>query len=239
MHAGMKLVCVKHFPEAKFSLYFLAQRLPEGETAPSDPEAEASWGIMKRMHDPVLELTHNHGTEADAAFSYHNGNTEPRGFGHTGFLCDDLEVGAMRGIGFNGSLPSFVRPDDAPTHPPPTPHHTTPHPTTTRTRQGACAMLEAAGVAFQKKPQDGSMRGLAFALDPDGKRLAEPSPAAARTETGWLHVHTHTFMMVNTHIHDGDTERSQSPIRPPPPPHTHDNRQATGSSSWAGDSPSN
>lgn len=29
-------------------------------------------------------------------------------------------------------------------------------------------MLEAEGVAFQKKPQDGSMRGLAFAKDPDG-----------------------------------------------------------------------
>jgi hypothetical protein len=33
-------------------------------------------------------------------------------------------------------------------------------------------MLEAAGVGFQKKPQDGSMRGLAFAKDPDGKLCA-------------------------------------------------------------------
>jgi hypothetical protein len=48
----MKLVCIKHFPEAKFSLYFLAQHLPEGLEAPTDPEAEGSWGIMKRMHDP-------------------------------------------------------------------------------------------------------------------------------------------------------------------------------------------
>lgn len=30
-------------------------------------------------------------------------------------------------------------------------------------------MLEAEGVAFQKKPQDGTMRGLAFAKDPDGQ----------------------------------------------------------------------
>lgn len=138
----MKLLCVKHFPEAHFSLYFLGQRLPEGEAAATDPEAEASWGVMKRMHDPggwvfcllvvvagggvvwgkgscvwvggwvclfihrpflwrhspaphkftVLELTHNHGTEDDPAFAYHNGNTDPRGFGHVGFLCDDLEV---------------------------------------------------------------------------------------------------------------------------------------------------
>lgn len=31
-----------------------------------------------------------------------------------------------------------------------------------------CAELEAKGTAFQKKPNDGNMKGLAFALDPDG-----------------------------------------------------------------------
>jgi lactoylglutathione lyase len=38
----------------------------------------------------VLELTHNHGTESQVDFKYHNGNDEDqgqvRGFGHTGFL---------------------------------------------------------------------------------------------------------------------------------------------------------
>lgn len=54
----------------------------------------------KRNTTTVLELTHNHGTEDEPAFSYHNGNTDPRGFGHTGFLCDDLEVGACMGLGW-------------------------------------------------------------------------------------------------------------------------------------------
>lgn len=31
----------------------------------------------------------------------------------------------------------------------------------------ACAFLEANGVVFKKRPQDGTMRGLAFAYDPD------------------------------------------------------------------------
>ena len=32
----------------------------------------------------------------------------------------------------------------------------------------ASADLEAAGVQFQKRPDEGKMKGLAFALDPDG-----------------------------------------------------------------------
>lgn len=38
----------------------------------------------------VLELTHNHGTESDDSFAYHNGNTDPRGFGHIAFNVDDV-----------------------------------------------------------------------------------------------------------------------------------------------------
>merc|ERR1712072_1227683 len=32
----------------------------------------------------------------------------------------------------------------------------------------ACEILEKSGVKFQKKPDEGRMKGLAFALDPDG-----------------------------------------------------------------------
>jgi len=60
-----------------FSLYFLGT-VPEGET-------ELPPGR------PVLELTHNHGTENDADFSHFSGNEDGRkGFGHIGFLVDDV-----------------------------------------------------------------------------------------------------------------------------------------------------
>lgn len=78
------------------------------------------------MFNPVLELTHNHGTEDDPNFSYHNGNTEPKGFGHTGFLVDDVykacaeyeeagiefvkkpDGGKIKGIAFIKGLEGFL-----------------------------------------------------------------------------------------------------------------------------------
>jgi lactoylglutathione lyase len=76
---GMKVVEDRHFEEAKFSLYFLAS-----STAPDGSE-------LKTMFAPVLELTHNHGTEDDDSFKHHNGNEDGRqGFGHIGFLVDNV-----------------------------------------------------------------------------------------------------------------------------------------------------
>ena len=75
---GMRLVQENHFGPGSgdFSLYFLADaiNMPEGVDI-SDSFA------------PVIELTHNHGTENDPDFKYHNGNDQDngavRGFGHT------------------------------------------------------------------------------------------------------------------------------------------------------------
>ncbi|CEL93298.1 unnamed protein product [Vitrella brassicaformis CCMP3155] len=119
---GMTLVRVMHAND--FSLYFMAS-IPKEEAAnvPTDPESPEAAEYMKNLWQPVLELTHNHGTEKDDTFTYHNGNDQPQGYGHIGFLVDDLEA--------------------------------------------ACASLEQQGVPFKKKPQDGKMRGIAFAYDPD------------------------------------------------------------------------
>lgn len=94
-----------------FSLYYLGT-VPDGDSEFPDDR-------------PVLELTHNHGTEKDENFQHYNGNEADRkGFGHLGFLVDDVYE--------------------------------------------TCKQLEEAGYAMQKAPDAGSMKGLAFARDPDG-----------------------------------------------------------------------
>jgi lactoylglutathione lyase len=108
---GMKLLTEKHFDD--FSLYFLGSSV-----VPDD-------AVVKDMFQPVLELTHNHGTEMDDAFKLLNGNEEGRqGFGHIGFLVDDVYK--------------------------------------------ACDEIREMGYGFRKEPDGGTMKGLAFAYDPDG-----------------------------------------------------------------------
>lgn len=118
---GMTLVKKREFPDGEFDLYFLA-KLSEDErnNLPSGTELE-DWVSRQRG---ILELTHNYGTENDAHFSYHDGNTEPKGFGHICF-----------------SVPSL---DEAVAH---FDHH---------------------GVVFKKRPEEGSMKDIAFIKDPDG-----------------------------------------------------------------------
>mmetsp|Transcript_6546 Transcript_6546/g.24313 ORF Transcript_6546/g.24313 Transcript_6546/m.24313 type:complete len:134 (+) Transcript_6546:28-429(+) len=121
----MTLVRESHFGD--FSLYFLAS-LPKGFDVPDPTSEEASPFVKRELYPacvPILELTHNHGTEDDPDFQHYNGNDEPRrGFGHLGFLVDDV--------------------------------------------YDACAKLENAGVSFQKRPDEGGIKGIAFAKDPDG-----------------------------------------------------------------------
>ena len=72
---GFSVIREAHFAQAKFSLYFLILDPEEAARAPSDPAERRSWLANLRG---VLELTHNHGTEDDPAFAYHDGNSEPR-----------------------------------------------------------------------------------------------------------------------------------------------------------------
>ena len=88
---GFRLVDKRDFPEAAFSLYFLA--LVDPAQIPADDAARHQW--MKSIPG-VLELTHNHGTEDDADFSYHSGNSDPRGFGHLCVAVPDIHAACAR-----------------------------------------------------------------------------------------------------------------------------------------------
>ncbi|KAH9660565.1 Lactoylglutathione lyase [Citrus sinensis] len=83
---GMSLLKRLDFPEMKFSLYFLGYE--DTASAPADPVDRTVWTFGKPA---TIELTHNWGTESDPDFKgYHNGNSEPRGFGHIGITVDDV-----------------------------------------------------------------------------------------------------------------------------------------------------
>ncbi|WKY04404.1 hypothetical protein Q1695_005420 [Nippostrongylus brasiliensis] len=116
---GMRLLKQMDFTSGQFSLYFMGYR--EADEIPKDDKEKDHFALSALA---TIELTHNWGTENQPEFSYHNGNKEPRGFGHIGIVVPDVNK--------------------------------------------ACERFEKLGVKFIKKPQDGSMKGLAFIQDPDG-----------------------------------------------------------------------
>ncbi|KAJ8424032.1 hypothetical protein Cgig2_017719 [Carnegiea gigantea] len=103
---GRRLLKRLDFPEMKFSLYFLGYE--DTASAPSDPVDRTVWTFSKKA---TIELTHNWGTESDPEFNgYHNGNTDPRGFGHIGVTVDDTYKACER---FERLGVEFVKkPDD-------------------------------------------------------------------------------------------------------------------------------
>ncbi|WKX92883.1 hypothetical protein Q1695_010705 [Nippostrongylus brasiliensis] len=116
---GMRLLKQMDFPSGRFSLYFMGYK--EAGEIPKDDKEKDYFALSTLA---TIELTHNWGTENQPEFNYHNGNIEPRGFGHIGIVVPDVNK--------------------------------------------ACERFEKLGVKFIKKPQDGSMKGLAFIQDPDG-----------------------------------------------------------------------
>ena len=83
----MELVYTLEIPSAGFNLYYLGY--PSGSTSTS-----ATCSIP--FHEGLLGLTWHYGTEKQADFSYHNGNTKPQGFGHICISVDDLDAACSR-----------------------------------------------------------------------------------------------------------------------------------------------
>jgi lactoylglutathione lyase len=152
-HFGMKLIHWICFPQWTFTVYFL--ELPrEGQTVPScslEKTGIENEKYLNTMSGTTIELTHNHGAEMDDNFKVWNGNTGRDADPGPNYA----EEPAARGFGhiaFNC--------DDV---------------------YAASEMLEKNGVKFQKRPDEGRMKGLAFALDPDGYWLE----IVRREKLGW------------------------------------------------------
>jgi lactoylglutathione lyase len=101
---GMTMLEKFDFPDMAFSLYFMGYPMSD---IPEDRAERAKWIFEQPA---LLELTHNYGTESETDFHYHNGNDEPRGFGHIGISVPDVYAASER---FEKLGVEFVkRPDD-------------------------------------------------------------------------------------------------------------------------------
>ena len=117
---GMTLVKEIPFPSFRFTLFFLGYISDSAEL----PDDDVGRTVLAFASPAMLELTHNWGTENEEGPVYHNGNADPRGFGHIGIAVPDVNA--------------------------------------------ACERFTRLGVNFVKRPEEGSMKGLAFIQDPDG-----------------------------------------------------------------------
>nr|CAI5848927.1 unnamed protein product [Callosobruchus analis] len=84
---GMKLLTKLDFPSMKFSLYFMGYEDDDNLKLELSCKERISWALGRKA---TLELTHNWGTENDDNYKPHNGNAEPKGYGHIGIVVPDV-----------------------------------------------------------------------------------------------------------------------------------------------------
>ena len=86
---GMKLMRTSENKDAGFTLYFLAYGEHPGEASSNGVNPGA-------FREGFLELTWNYGTEKEEGKVYHDGNSDPQGFGHICVAVDDLDAACKR-----------------------------------------------------------------------------------------------------------------------------------------------
>lgn len=91
---GMTRVRTIEQKEAGFNLYFLGY-FPVGQDDAVTAAAQTEEGFT-RHNEGLLELTWNYGTEKDESFAYHDGNSEPQGFGHICVSVDSIDAACAR-----------------------------------------------------------------------------------------------------------------------------------------------
>lgn len=82
---GMTLMRTSENKNSNFNLYFLGY-------GPKSDEDISSGVNPVAGHEGLLELTWNYGTEKQEGKVYHDGNSEPQGFGHICVTVDDLNA---------------------------------------------------------------------------------------------------------------------------------------------------
>jgi lactoylglutathione lyase len=88
---GMRLLKRMDVPSMKFTNYFVGYA--NAEDIPANEDERTVWMLKQKA---TIELTHNWGTEDDPDFKYHNGNSDPRGFGHIGLSVPDVYTACDR-----------------------------------------------------------------------------------------------------------------------------------------------
>ncbi|KAK9510402.1 hypothetical protein O3M35_005197 [Rhynocoris fuscipes] len=88
---GMKLLKKIDITPMKFTVYFMGYE--DEKDIPSDKDERTIWALTRKA---TIELTHNWGSEDDPDVVYHNGNSDPRGFGHIGIHVPDVYAACER-----------------------------------------------------------------------------------------------------------------------------------------------